>query len=77
MPTATISAQPKCSEGMAANWLAMVSVAGLAAYTDGPYTCAVSTRRAASSIRGGASGKPRCRTSAAAVRAASTRRAQT
>ncbi|WP_410091065.1 phosphatase PAP2 family protein [Streptomyces sp. adm13(2018)] len=33
---ATISAQPKCSEGMAANWLAIESVSGVAPYTEGP-----------------------------------------
>lgn len=35
-PTATITAQPTCSEGIAANWFAIVSVAGVAPYTVGP-----------------------------------------
>lgn len=35
-PTATITAQPTWSEGIAANWFAIVSVAGVAPYTVGP-----------------------------------------
>ncbi len=75
-PTATISAQPKCSDGIAANWFDNRSSPG-GPYTDGPNTRAVSTRPAAASMRGGASGNTRCSTSAAPVTAASTRRAQT
>lgn len=35
-PTATITAHPTCSEGIAANWFAIVSVAGVCPYTVGP-----------------------------------------
>lgn len=74
-PIASIRAQPKCSEGIAANWFDNVSVRG-GPYTEGPKSRAVSIRPVAASMRGGASGKRRCSTSAAPVTAASTRRAQ-
>jgi len=56
MPTATSTAQPKCSDGMAANWLATESCWGAVAYTFGPYIAAVSTNPRPCSIRAGASG---------------------
>ncbi len=74
-PTATIRAQPKCREGIAANWFDKASVRG-GPYTEGPKTRAVSIRPVAPSMRGGASGKTRCSTNAAPVTTASARRAQ-
>lgn len=71
-----MSAQPKCSDGIAANWFERWSVSG-EPYTEGPYTCPVSIRPVAASMRGGASGNVRCTTRAAAVTTARTRRAQT
>ncbi len=51
---ATITDQPKCSDGIAANWLAALSIAPL--YGDGPNTLPVSTMPMSDSRRGGASG---------------------
>ncbi|GAA4226166.1 hypothetical protein GCM10022254_10310 [Actinomadura meridiana] len=72
-PSAMTDAHPMCRDGMAAYWLAIVSLCG-DPYTAGPNRAAVSMSPVVGSIRGGASGTSRCRASAAAVSATSTRR---
>ncbi len=69
------TAQPTCSEGIAANWLAMESGSGLS-YTAGPYTTPVSIISVVPKRRGGARGTSRCRTRAAPVSQVSTQRTQ-
>ncbi|GAA2594976.1 hypothetical protein GCM10010411_30260 [Actinomadura fulvescens] len=70
-PVATTNAQPMCSDGIAAYWLATVSACG-GPYTEGPKRAPVSTRPVPVSMRGGASGRNRWRASPAAVRVTST-----
>nr|WP_231333679.1 hypothetical protein [Actinomadura graeca] len=62
--TATSSAHPMCSDGIAAYWFAISSAA--AGYADGPTVSIVSTAPIPASL-GGASGKSMCTTSPAAV----------
>src|SRR3954452_11262592 len=56
---AMTSAQPKCNDGIAANWLANPLYGLPAPYDAGPKMRAVSTKPNRGSIRGGASGNSR------------------
>ncbi len=62
--TATSSAHPMCSDGIAAYWFAIPSAAF--GYADGPTVSIVSTAPIPASL-GGASGNSACTTSPAAV----------
>ena len=53
---ATASAQPTCSDGIAANWFANPLLPATGPYTDCPKRTPVSTKPCCGSIRGGASG---------------------
>ena len=59
---AITSAHPKCSDGIAANWLAKPLYGLPAPYDAGPNTRAVSTKPRFGNMRGGASGSTRCTT---------------
>jgi hypothetical protein len=54
------NAHPKCSDGIAANWLAKPLYGLPAPYDAGPITRAVSTKPRCGNMRGGASGSRRC-----------------
>ncbi len=69
--TATSSAHPMCSDGIAAYWLAIPSAA--AGYADGPTVSIVSTAPTPASL-GGASGNSRCTTRPAVVNTTSSLR---
>src|SRR5215218_6682034 len=57
---AITTAQPKCNDGIAANWLANPLYGLPAPYDAGPNTRAVSTKPRSGNMRGGASGISRC-----------------